>query len=52
MIGKEKMNDEIMCDYLCKALEKMGVLEGTGWQKGKAKIFLRDLQVSLLIGIA
>jgi myosin heavy subunit len=45
MIGKEKVSDEVMCDYLCKALTKMKMLDDRGWQKGKSKIFLRDAQV-------
>lgn len=47
MIGKEKVSDEIMCDYLSKALSKMKILDDNGWQKGKSKIFLRDAQVIL-----
>lgn len=45
IIGKEKMNEEVMCDFLCKALEKMKFLTPGGWQKGKTKIFLKDSQV-------
>lgn len=45
MIGKEKVSDEIMCEYLCKALTKLKMMDDRGWQKGKSKIFLRDAQV-------
>jgi hypothetical protein len=48
MIGKEKVSDDIMCDYLSKALSKLKILSDNGWQKGKTKIFLRDAQVDPL----